>query len=235
MKTIADMHSAFDQVVQFSTSGGKLMSNIHKSLVVDRMIHITQLMAQQPSASSPTARTAIAIDFHSADWRDYAGWLYGHPVQNDTSIEKEDGWEDMDELFKHLLDLYHVGDTLQDVLFQDEVVNAMLALLKRDGKRLYIDDVLPRLLGLGPVMELPRQLMVDFRVSTDSVNIGDCVEACMDETQDGQFCRAINQALLEKLAEGGGQAPWTQPCKYHKHENACHLASEDGEADAETR
>lgn len=215
----ADSHSIFGEIAIFRTKDGHIGS-IHRNLVEEQSGYFKAKLVAQDAVILGTE--AIEVKINKNIWTFYAQWLYGKAI---TSDSMPDGWN-IDLYFLTLVALHKAGEVLQDALFQDEIMNTIIKLIKEasresldeeDIERFHLDFVLSEVLCPGASTPEVRYLMADYVVFCCSAFCGPEVEGCLKAARDPGFSSAVTQALLSKLLGKCTAPPWEHACEYHKH------------------
>ena len=188
-----------------------------------------------PSLPNGYRKPVYKIDFKSELWWHYAGWQYGEPLKRSDDAS----WDDANTFFIALFELYKMGLTVQDVHFQDEVMDLMIDLLQQDSEAIDLDEILPELIGHGQDMVEPRQLMADILVFGSSSSCEGWVwDESFKKMQDADFCLNVTRTVLERMSGGQTKVLWDVRCQYHRHNKGGqkrHLARKDSGGNAATK
>lgn len=232
-----DRHSTFGEIVRLRTVDGQI-TRIHHDLVEEQSGYVKERLVAR--AAGTLAPGAIHDKVTRYIWEFYARWLYGEAITRDM-------WPDIwfvDGYFLDLVVLHKLGETLQDALFQDEIMDIIMRLIRKESRqpkgeedieRLHLDCVLSRV--LWPVTSTPevRYLMAHYVVFCGSAACYGEIEECLKAAKDPEFSAAVTQALLSKIMGKCTATRWEHACEYHKHGDgeACTLGGGDSGGESE--
>lgn len=153
----------------------------------------------------------------SEDFALYVEWLYSGVVCSATEDDVEETEFEESEEWCLLLDLYVLGDAIQDTAFQNTVLDGFIERMNAVNR--YPTAIICGIFGTLPPASSLRKLFVDVFVHFHSSN-------WLDEFYPKEFLLAVSKALMEKLTDVLANPrrkthdgkPWeVDPCRYRVH------------------
>jgi len=222
----ANLRSPFKSSVKVQARTGPVVA-IHRNLIEDR----TQWFAGRIPSSEKYHGGTVTLDLVPVLWQEYVYWLYGKEIFTEEATRSG---ADCDRLINRLLALYDLGVEVQDVLFQDEVMDGMIRVLELCGQDVHLDIIVPRCLEHTNQLPKVRQLLVDFIVFGEEAACLEDLKSFFDKIDDQAFKSQLAFASLERVTEERWKMPWEDVCAYHQHEeDDCHLDEVEEDEDLE--
>lgn len=171
------------------------MSAVHRNLIGR---HTEWTVSHIPNKNQYKDGEVITLDLEPKLWQLYVRWLYGKPISPRESFSP---FLIPDKYFCRLLSMYEMGEEVQHVLFQDEIMDLMIHQLEQDGASINLDNIVPHCLALTSPVSKARHLLVDFIVFGDQASCSKEIRTFFNGVDDQEFKSELALASLERVTD----------------------------------
>lgn len=217
---MTDARSALEQTVIIECKGGFTIP-VHRKLLIDRSSLFTRQLTHRKRHIASGLRV-LQINLPRRSLKRYALWLCGscEYATFDPSLTAP-------ELFLELSNLRIAAGILQDDVFGNYIVDAMIAHLVGCSQDMLLEDFFVEFLQTNAKGSAGRKLIADWVVVWSNAASDVKFKSLLHQSYDANFCYAVARAALRKTGkewESDFVPPYAvSSCSYHNHSVAARL------------